>query len=113
MSLIDEMQLLPWGGKITSESLRFFSPIVIWTILEPTEANHQVLYSAFMDYYKVSVHLFFSSSCFFALLVVLIIMGMQVWLELMDEAVQETSLEKVDRNREAQHKYLTWRAEKV
>ena len=112
MSLIDEMQLLPWGGKITSESLRFFSPIVIWTILEPTEANHQVLYSAFMDYYKVSVHLFFSS-CFFALLVVLIIMGMQVWLELMDEAVQETSVEKVDRNREAQHKYLTWRAEKV
>ena len=59
MSLIDEMQLLPWGGKITSESLRFFSPIVIWTILEPTEANHKVLYSAFMDYYKVSVHLFF------------------------------------------------------
>jgi len=58
MSLIDEMQLLPWGGKITSESLRFFSPIVIWTILEPTEANHKVLYSAFMDYYKVSVHLF-------------------------------------------------------
>ena len=50
---------------------------------------------------------------FFALPVVLIIMGMQVWLELMDEAVQETSLEKVDRNREAQHKYLTWRAEKV
>jgi len=88
MSLIDEMQLLPWGGKITSESLRFFSPIVIWTILEPTEANHKVLYSAFMDYYKV-------------------------WLELMDEAVQETSVEKVDQNREAQHKYLTWRAEKV
>ena len=50
---------------------------------------------------------------FFALPVVLVIMGMQVWLELMDEAVQETSLEKVDRNREAQHKYLTWRAEKV
>ncbi|PUZ53004.1 hypothetical protein GQ55_5G019400 [Panicum hallii var. hallii] len=80
-------ELLPWGGKITGESLRFFSPIVIWTILEPTEANHQVLYSAFMDYYKV-------------------------WLELMDEAVQEISVEKIDRNREAQHKYLTWRAEK-
>jgi hypothetical protein len=53
MSLLDEMQLLPWGGKITSESLRFFSPIVIWTIFEPTEANHQALYSAFVDYYKV------------------------------------------------------------
>ena len=53
MSLIDEMQLLPWGGKITSESLRFFSPIVIWTMFEPTEANYQALYSAFMDYYEV------------------------------------------------------------
>ncbi|KAL6613809.1 hypothetical protein ACP70R_036079 [Stipagrostis hirtigluma subsp. patula] len=87
MSLIDKMQLLPWGGKITSESLRFFSPIVIWTILEPTETNHHVLYSAFMDYYKA-------------------------WLELLDEAVQENSKEKIDHNREAQHKYLTWRAEK-
>ncbi|XP_021310894.1 phytochromobilin:ferredoxin oxidoreductase, chloroplastic isoform X2 [Sorghum bicolor] len=80
-------ELLPWGGKITSESLRFFSPIVIWTIFEPTEANLQALYSAFMDYYKV-------------------------WLELMDGAVRETNEEKIDRNREAQHKYLTWRAEK-
>jgi hypothetical protein len=50
---------------------------------------------------------------FFVLPVVLIIMGIQVWLELMDEAVQEISVEKIDRNREAQHKYLTWRAEKV
>ncbi|KAJ1287054.1 hypothetical protein BS78_03G401200 [Paspalum vaginatum] len=80
-------ELLPWGGKITSESLRFFSPAVVWTIFEPTEANHQVLYSAFMDYYKV-------------------------WLQLVDEAVQETSKEKINLNREAQHKYLTWRAEK-
>ncbi|CAD6234873.1 unnamed protein product [Miscanthus lutarioriparius] len=80
-------ELLPWGGKITSESLRFFSPIVIWTIFEPTEANHQALYSAFVDYYKV-------------------------WLELMEGAVRETCEEKIDCNREAQHKYLTWRAEK-
>ncbi|KAL6853895.1 hypothetical protein ACP4OV_019924 [Aristida adscensionis] len=80
-------ELLPWGGKLTSESLRFFSPIVIWTIVEPTETNHHVLYSAFMDYYMA-------------------------WLELTDEAVQENSKEKLDRNTEAQHKYLTWRAEK-
>lgn len=38
---------------------------------------------------------------------------MQVWLELMDGAVRETCEEKIDCNREAQHKYLTWRAEKV
>ncbi|KAL5656236.1 hypothetical protein ACJX0J_035555, partial [Zea mays] len=80
-------ELLPWGGKITSESLRFFSPIVIWTVFEPSEANHQALYSAFVDYYMV-------------------------WLEFMDGAVRESSKEKIDRNREAQHKYLTWRAEK-
>lgn len=80
-------ELLPWGGKITSESLRFFSPVVIWTICEPTEANHQVLYSAFTDYYKA-------------------------WLGLMDEAVQATSQREIDLNREAQHRYLTWRAEK-
>lgn len=81
------MQLLPWGGKITSESLIFFSPIVIWTIFEPTEQNHHVLYSALTDYYKV-------------------------WLQLMDQATQENDTTKVVRNREAQHRYLTWRAEK-
>ncbi|XP_037415839.1 phytochromobilin:ferredoxin oxidoreductase, chloroplastic-like [Triticum dicoccoides] len=80
-------ELLPWGGKITSESLRFFSPIVIWTIFEPTERNHHVLYSALMDYYKV-------------------------WLQLTDQATEENDTTKVVRNREAQHRYLTWRAEK-
>lgn len=49
----DFMQLLPWGGKITSESLRFFSPIVIWTKFCASEYNYEVLYSAFKDYYKV------------------------------------------------------------
>lgn len=49
----------------------------------------------------------------FVLPVILIILDMQVWLELMDGAVRETNEEKIDRNREAQHKYLTWRAEKV
>lgn len=49
----DFMQLLPWGGKLTSESLKFFSPIVIWTRFTSTPNNYDVLYSAFMDYYKV------------------------------------------------------------
>ncbi|KAL5226895.1 hypothetical protein ABZP36_015160 [Zizania latifolia] len=83
----EEMQVLPWGGKITSESLRFFSPIVIWTIFESTERNHNVLLSAFMDYYKV-------------------------WVELVDEAIKENNKATIARNREQQHKYLTWRAEK-
>lgn len=31
----------------------------------------------------------------------------------MDEAVHEINKETIERNREAQHRYLTWRAEKV
>lgn len=47
------MQLLPWGGKITAESMKFFSPIVIWTKFPPSEEKHHLLYSAFKDYLKV------------------------------------------------------------
>eukprot|EP00262_Sarcandra_glabra_P008262 TRINITY_DN21590_c1_g2_i1.p1 TRINITY_DN21590_c1_g2~~TRINITY_DN21590_c1_g2_i1.p1 ORF type:complete len:278 (-),score=46.48 TRINITY_DN21590_c1_g2_i1:65-898(-) len=49
-------ELLPWGGKITSESLRFFSPIVIWTRFTSSQNKHDVLYSAFMDYFKDPGH---------------------------------------------------------
>ncbi|KAL6202726.1 hypothetical protein ACLB2K_026431 [Fragaria x ananassa] len=80
-------ELLPWGGKLTSESLKFFSPIVIWTRFTSSSNNYEILYSAFMDYYKA-------------------------WLELMDQAVVETNASQIKRNREAQHRYLTWRAEK-
>ncbi|KAJ6302994.1 hypothetical protein OIU77_016976 [Salix suchowensis] len=58
-------ELFPWGGKLTSESLKFFSPI----------------------YY-------------------------QAWLELIAQAPEEIDPSYIKRNREAQHKYLTWRAEK-
>lgn len=50
----DCMQLLPWGGKLTSESLKFFSPIVIWTRFSSSYENYDILFSAFTDYYKVS-----------------------------------------------------------
>uniref|UniRef100_A0A7C9CVJ7 Phytochromobilin:ferredoxin oxidoreductase n=1 Tax=Opuntia streptacantha TaxID=393608 RepID=A0A7C9CVJ7_OPUST len=79
--------LLPWGGKLTAESLRFFSPVVIWTRLTPSRDNHDVLFAAFKDYYKA-------------------------WLGLMDHAVEETEASIVMCNLEAQHRYLTWRAEK-
>ncbi|XP_024022059.1 phytochromobilin:ferredoxin oxidoreductase, chloroplastic isoform X2 [Morus notabilis] len=80
-------ELLPWGGKLTSESLKFFSPIVIWTKFTPTQHNYDVLYSAFVDYYMA-------------------------WLELMDEATEENNESRITGNREAQHRYLAWRAEK-
>ncbi|KAL5565840.1 hypothetical protein UlMin_029004 [Ulmus minor] len=80
-------ELLPWGGKLTSESLKFFSPIVIWTKFTSTQSNYEALYSAFVDYY-------------------------QAWLNMIDEASEETDASATIRNREAQHRYLAWRAEK-
>ncbi|CAN1250580.1 Phytochromobilin:ferredoxin oxidoreductase, chloroplastic [Linum perenne] len=81
-------KLFPWGGKLTSESLKFFSPIVIWAKFPPEESMYDGLYSAFTDYYTA-------------------------WLHLIDEAEEETDEVQVRCNREAQHRYLTWRAEKV
>ncbi|XP_030456757.1 phytochromobilin:ferredoxin oxidoreductase, chloroplastic [Syzygium oleosum] len=80
-------ELLPWGGKITGESLRFFSPIVIWTRFESSQHMHDVLYSAFVDYLKA-------------------------WHVLMDLGIRETDASRIIANREAQHRYLTWRAQK-
>ncbi|KAL9240866.1 hypothetical protein vseg_015038 [Gypsophila vaccaria] len=80
-------ELLPWGGKLTSESLRFFSPIVIWTRFAPSQQKQDILFEAFKDYYKA-------------------------WLDLMEEAVKETDDARIMDNMEAQHRYLTWRAEK-
>ncbi|XP_002516715.2 phytochromobilin:ferredoxin oxidoreductase, chloroplastic [Ricinus communis] len=81
------VELFPWGGKLTSESLQFFSPIVLWTKFTSSQSKHDDLYSAFADYYKV-------------------------WLQLIEQAVEETDISQIICNREAQHKYLTWRAEK-
>lgn len=83
----DYMQLLPWGGKLTGESLRFFSPIVIWTRFNSSQHKHDILFDAFSDYYKT-------------------------WLSLMEQAVEETAASQIMLDSEAQHKYLTWRAEK-
>lgn len=79
-------ELLPWGGKITGESMRFFSPVVLWTRFSPSQDKHDVLFAAFKDYFRA-------------------------WLELMEHA-QETNDSRIMCNREAQHRYLTWRAEK-
>lgn len=80
-------EILPWGGKLTAESLQFFSPIVIWTKFSSSPERYEALFSAFKEYYKS-------------------------FLELMNEAEEETDVSRIRRNREAQHKYLTWRREK-
>ncbi|KAL2316597.1 hypothetical protein Fmac_030473 [Flemingia macrophylla] len=79
-------EFFPWGGKLTSESIQFFSPIVIWTKFTSSPQNYDILYSAFRDYYKV-------------------------WLELICKAVKESDESQIFHNLEAQHRYLTWRAE--
>ncbi|KAL3729378.1 hypothetical protein ACJRO7_026487 [Eucalyptus globulus] len=70
-------QLLPWVGNLTGESLRFFSPIVIWTRFKSSQHMHDA------------------------------------WLVLMDLGIRETDASQIIANREAQHRYLTLRAEKV
>ncbi|XP_024996429.1 phytochromobilin:ferredoxin oxidoreductase, chloroplastic isoform X2 [Cynara cardunculus var. scolymus] len=80
-------ELLPWGGKLTSESLKFFSPIVIWTKFSSSQEKHNTLFSAFSEYYKA-------------------------WLNLMDQTTEETDVTQISLNREAQHRYLTWRSQK-
>lgn len=62
------VQPLPWGDKITSESLKFFSPIVIWSKFTPCPSMHEILYSAFMDYFKVLLlwtHVYALSTAFY------------------------------------------------
>uniref|UniRef100_A0A0R0GHF1 Uncharacterized protein n=1 Tax=Glycine max TaxID=3847 RepID=A0A0R0GHF1_SOYBN len=75
------------GREATSESIKFFSPIVIWTKFTSNPQKYDILYSAFREYYKV-------------------------WLELICKAVKETDESQIFHNLEAQHRYLTWRAEK-
>ncbi|KAF3777914.1 Phytochromobilinferredoxin oxidoreductase [Nymphaea thermarum] len=93
-------ELLPWGDQITAESIRFFSPIVLWTRFASSQEKHDILYSAFRDYFQVQFWISFS------------LLRQQAWLELLDRATADADASHVSVNREAQHKYLTWRTEK-
>lgn len=80
-------EVLPWGDKLTSESITFFSPVVLWSKFSSSKHMFQILYSAFKDYFLA-------------------------WLELMELATEEENPSIILQNREAQHRYLSWRAEK-
>ncbi|KAJ0249534.1 Phytochromobilin:ferredoxin oxidoreductase [Hirschfeldia incana] len=80
-------EIFPWGGKLTGESIKFFSPLVMWTRFSSSQENHKALFSAFLEYY-------------------------QAWLEMTIQVKEEMEPSQVRANREAQHKYLTWRAQK-
>ncbi|KAH7445532.1 hypothetical protein KP509_01G013600 [Ceratopteris richardii] len=81
------IKLLPWGQRLTAESLQFFSPIVIWTKLELRQEVQENLFPAFKEY-------------------------LQVWLKMMENAEIASNSEEVQRNQRAQHRYLLWRATK-
>ncbi|KAG5398976.1 hypothetical protein IGI04_020790 [Brassica rapa subsp. trilocularis] len=80
-------EIFPWGGKLTGESIKFFSPLVMWTRFSSSQEKHQALFSAFLEYY-------------------------QAWLEMTIQVKEEMEPSQVRANLEAQHKYLTWRAQK-
>ncbi|CAF1935843.1 hypothetical protein HID58_068667 [Brassica napus] len=80
-------EIFPWGGKLTGESIKFFSPLVMWTRFSSSHEKHNALFSAFLEYY-------------------------QAWLEMTIQVKEEMEPSQVRANREAQHKYLTWRAQK-
>eukprot|EP00850_Spirogloea_muscicola_P015462 SM000118S25605 [mRNA] locus=s118:329511:332159:+ [translate_table: standard] len=80
-------QSLPWGGEFTAESLQFFSPALLWARL-PLEADvHVTVFEAYKAY-------------------------LDAWLAMLDEAQPEMESSIVVKNQEAQHRYLSWRAEK-
>jgi len=47
------LQTFPWGGKLTGESIKFFSPLVMWTRFSSSKEKHKALFSAFLEYYQV------------------------------------------------------------
>ncbi|KAJ7555447.1 hypothetical protein O6H91_05G038300 [Diphasiastrum complanatum] len=81
------IKLLPWGGKLTAESLQFFSPIVLWTKPHRSADVQEILFSAFQDY-------------------------LLAWLSLLEVAVEAPDKVVLAQNQEAQHRYLMWRATK-
>jgi hypothetical protein len=79
---------LPWGDKLTAESIQFFSPIVIWSRPHQREDIQNKVFPAFQDY-------------------------LEAWLQMVDIAQPTTNPEQISKNQEAHHRYLMWRATKV
>ncbi|CAM6097789.1 unnamed protein product [Calypogeia fissa] len=80
------IELLPWGDKLTAESLQFFSPLVLWTKPQSEDVG-KLLYPAFQDY-------------------------LQAWLNMVDSAHPTIDPVALAKNQEAQHRYISWRTTK-
>lgn len=80
-------ELLPWGDKLTAESIQFFSPIVLWTRPASREEIQETVFRAFKDY-------------------------LDAWLDMADKANPSNDAYEIAENQESHHRYLMWRATK-
>ncbi|CAM6090834.1 unnamed protein product [Calypogeia fissa] len=80
-------EVLPWGGEMSSESLEFLSPYVIWSRPIKDPYIDEIVFEAFKDY-------------------------LHVWLDLVDKAEASSNVDEIRKNQESQHRYMVWRSTK-
>ncbi|NES72842.1 MAG: phycoerythrobilin:ferredoxin oxidoreductase [Okeania sp. SIO2D1] len=80
-------QHLPWGGDFPEEAIPFFSPAFLWTRPQKTELVKTKVFEAFKDY-------------------------LQAYLIFVKQAQPITDIEKLAEIKQAQLRYLRYRAEK-
>ncbi|AOY83636.1 phycoerythrobilin:ferredoxin oxidoreductase [Moorena producens JHB] len=80
-------QHLPWGGDFPEEATPFFSPAFLWTRPKETEVVENRVFAAFKDY-------------------------LTAYLDFVDQAELITDSEHLEAIKEAQLRYLGYRAEK-
>jgi phytochromobilin:ferredoxin oxidoreductase len=49
------LQLLPWGGELTTEAMQFFSPLLLWSRPKRDDQScvEATVFSVFKDYLQV------------------------------------------------------------
>ncbi|NEP37692.1 MULTISPECIES: phycoerythrobilin:ferredoxin oxidoreductase [unclassified Moorena] len=80
-------QHLPWGGEFPEEATPFFSPAFLWTRPKETEVVENRVFAAFKDY-------------------------LTAYLDFVDQAELITDSQHLEAIKEAQLRYLGYRAEK-
>ena len=83
----EHQKYLPWGGDFPEEATPFFSPAFLWTRPQKTELVETRVFEAFKDY-------------------------LQAYLIFVKQTEQITNSEKLAEIKEAQLRYLRYRAEK-
>ncbi len=58
--VLNQSDILPWGGDIPQQAKRFFSPYALWTRLQGEEALNTIqneVYNAFCDYFDLYIEI--------------------------------------------------------